>query len=311
LPDENIVNTRNFFLPQQMTDKTPIRVVLVDDHLQIHRIVQVTLGAISDIRLVGQGAAGQEGIDLCEQYQPDIAPMDVLMPVMDGIEATRVLHERLPEIKILVLSSFQDHENVYAMLREGVVGYLTKDSLAEDLADTIRATFQGKMVFSSEDGAHLVAPPQPAPVIESLEWIAAHRERRDPSQRQLFAAIATCGFPEAHHCVTALAICETFTWQAGFEWAGSLALGGGEMVNGAALVEAGGMTIRIRKALELAAEALAQGQAVPKAVEEMMATPVTHNWTYRLMGGLGWLQRAKHYGGLKQLRRKPYLTKTN
>jgi multimeric flavodoxin WrbA len=151
----------------------------------------------------------------------------------------------------------------------------------------------------------------PAPVIESLERIAAHRERRDPSQRQLFAAIANCGFPEAHHCATALAICETFAWQAGFEWAGSLALGGGEMVNGAALVEAGGMTIRIRKALELAAEALAQGQAVPKAVEEMMATPVIPNWTYRLMGGLGWLQRAKHYGALKQLRRKPYLTKTN
>jgi hypothetical protein len=66
LPDENIVNTRNFFLPQQMTDKNPIRVVLVDDHLQIHRIVQVTLGAISDIRLMGQGTARQEGIDLCE-----------------------------------------------------------------------------------------------------------------------------------------------------------------------------------------------------------------------------------------------------
>jgi NarL family two-component system response regulator LiaR len=145
-----------------MTDKNPIRVVLVDDHLQIHRIIQVTLGAISDIKLVGQGANGQEGIDLCEQYQPDIALMDVLMPVMDGIEATRVLHERLPEIKILVLSSFQDHESVYAMLRNGAVGYLTKDSLAEDLADTIRATFQGKMVFSSEVGAHLVASPQPA-----------------------------------------------------------------------------------------------------------------------------------------------------
>lgn len=110
----------------------------------------MTLGAISDIKLVGQGANGQEGIDLCEQYQPDIALMDVLMPVMDGIEATRVLHERLPEIKILVLSSFQDHESVYAMLRDGAVGYLTKDSLAEDLADTIRATFQGKMVFSAK-----------------------------------------------------------------------------------------------------------------------------------------------------------------
>jgi len=145
-----------------MTAENPIQVVLIDDHYQMHRIVQAILGETSDIKLVGQGANGQEGIALCEQYQPDIALMDVVMPVLDGIEATKVLHERLPEIKILVLSSFQDHESVYAMLRNGAVGYLTKGSLAEDLAETIRATFQGKMVFSGEVGAHLVAPPQPA-----------------------------------------------------------------------------------------------------------------------------------------------------
>jgi len=144
-----------------MTDKNPIRVVLVDDHAQIHRIVQVILGATTDIKLVGQGANGQEGMALCEQYRPDIALMDVVMPVMDGIEATKVLHERLPAIKVLVLSSYQDHESVYAMLRNGAVGYLIKSSLAQDLAETIRATFQGKMVFSSEVGAQLVSPPQP------------------------------------------------------------------------------------------------------------------------------------------------------
>jgi NarL family two-component system response regulator LiaR len=147
---------------QQVTSETPIRVVLIDDHAQMHRIVHVILGATTDIRLVAQGANGQEGIALCEQYQPDIALMDVVMPVMDGIEATKVLHERLPAIKILVLSSFQDHESVHAMLRNGAVGYLTKGSLAQDLAETIRATFQGKMVFSSEIGAQLVSPPQPA-----------------------------------------------------------------------------------------------------------------------------------------------------
>ncbi|HLD94697.1 MAG TPA: response regulator transcription factor [Anaerolineales bacterium] len=144
-----------------MTDQKPIRVVLVDDHAQMHRIVHAILGATTDIKLVGQGANGQEGIALCEQYQPDIALMDVVMPVMSGIEATKVLHERFPAIKILVLSSFQDHESVYAMLRNGAVGYLTKSSLAQDLAETIRATLQGKMVFSSEVGAQLVSPPQP------------------------------------------------------------------------------------------------------------------------------------------------------
>jgi NarL family two-component system response regulator LiaR len=145
-----------------MPDVKPIRVVLVDDHQQMHQIVRATLGATTDIKLVAQGANGQEGIALCEQHQPDVVLMDVVMPVMDGIEATKVLHERLPAIKVLVLSSFQDHESVYAMLRNGAVGYLIKSSLAQDLAGTIRSTVHGKMVFSSEIGAQLMSPPQPA-----------------------------------------------------------------------------------------------------------------------------------------------------
>lgn len=148
-------------MTQKKTEESPIRVVLVDDHLQMHKIVEGTLGATTDIKLVGQGANGEEGITLCEQYQPDIVLMDVVMPVLDGMEATKVLHERFPSIRILVLSSFHDHESVYAMLRNGAVGYLTKDSLAQDLAETIRATMQGKMVFSSEVGVELLLPPQP------------------------------------------------------------------------------------------------------------------------------------------------------
>jgi NarL family two-component system response regulator LiaR len=144
-----------------MTQENPIRIVLVDDHLQIHRTVQAILRATPDIRLVGQGANGREGIELCEHYRPDIVLMDVVMPVMDGIEATKALHELLPELKILVMSSFQDHESVHAMLQNGALGYITKGSLAEDLADTIRTTFQGKMVLSSEVGIHLVNPPVP------------------------------------------------------------------------------------------------------------------------------------------------------
>ena len=147
---------------EKTTTPSPIRVVLIDDHLQIHTVVQATLNSTPDFKLVGQGANGQDAIALCEQYKPDIVLMDVVMPIMDGIEATKILHEQFPDIKILVLSSFHDHESVYTMLRNGAVGYLTKDSLAKDLAETIRATFQGKMVFSSEIGAQLVSSPHPA-----------------------------------------------------------------------------------------------------------------------------------------------------
>lgn len=147
---------------QNMTNTNPIRVVLVDDHFQMHRIVQEILSETSDIKLVGQGANGQEGIELCAHYQPDIVLLDVIMPIMDGIEASKTLKERYPEIKVLVLSSFQDHESVHTMLRNGAVGYLTKNSLTEDLVETIHATFQDKMVFSKEVGIHLATPPQPS-----------------------------------------------------------------------------------------------------------------------------------------------------
>lgn len=147
-------------MSQNINESPSIRVVLIDDHMQIHKIVQATLSSTSDIKLVGQGANGQEGLDLCKQYRPDIALMDVVMPVMDGIEATKVLHERFPEIKILVLSSFHDHESVHAMLRNGAVGYLTKNTLAIDLVETIRTTFQGKMVFSPDIVEQLVSPPK-------------------------------------------------------------------------------------------------------------------------------------------------------
>jgi multimeric flavodoxin WrbA len=150
----------------------------------------------------------------------------------------------------------------------------------------------------------------PAPVIEALERISAYRQEVDPSQRQLFTAIANCGFPEAYQCDTALAMCEIFARQAGFEWAGSLALGGGEAVNGASLVEGGGKTIRMRQSLELAAEALVQGQAIPKAARDGLAKPILPHWLYRLTGWLRWRRWAERYQVKKSLKRQPYLAIT-
>ena len=144
-----------------MEPKRPVRVVLIDDHRHMHEIVAAILHTVGDIVLVGQGANGQEAIQLCEDLHPDLALMDVMMPVMDGIQATRILRERFPETKVLVLSSFQDHESVYAMLRSGAAGYITKSALAQDLVDTIRTTMQGKAVFSAEILARLIPENQP------------------------------------------------------------------------------------------------------------------------------------------------------
>jgi multimeric flavodoxin WrbA len=149
----------------------------------------------------------------------------------------------------------------------------------------------------------------PAPVIEALERIAAHRQERDSSHRQSFTAIANCGFPEADQCANALAICKTFAGQAGFEWAGSLALGAGEAIDGASLVEGGGKTIRMRQSLDLAAEALAQGQAIPATARDGLAKPLIPHWLYRLTGWLRWNRWARSYGASKMLKRQPYLVK--
>ena len=146
----------------------------------------------------------------------------------------------------------------------------------------------------------------PAPTIEALERIAAHRQDREGTRQQLFAAIANCGFPEASHNATALAICETFAQQAGFEWAGSLALGGGAGINGTPLVELGGRAIPLLKSLDLAAEALALGRAIPKAAQDILDKPAIPSWLYRLIGGFDWRQQAKSYGAQKLLRQRPY-----
>ena len=146
----------------------------------------------------------------------------------------------------------------------------------------------------------------PAPVTAVLEKISTHRKVNH--SHALFAAISNCGFPEAAHTDTALAICSEFARQNGFTWVGSLALGGGQgIVNGVPLNEMDGRAIPLKKSLELAAEALAAGQPIPQFARDLLAKPVIPNWMYILFGGYGWKQQAKQYGVKKIMKRKPYL----
>ncbi len=146
----------------------------------------------------------------------------------------------------------------------------------------------------------------PAPVTAALEKIAARRAGH--AARQRFAAVANCGFPEAAHNATALAICSEFAHQAGFTWAGGLALGGGEgLVHGTPLDEMDGRAIPIKKALGLAAAALAEGKPIPQAAHDLMAKPIIPGWLYQFFGDYGWRQQAKHYGVDKSIKRQPYV----
>jgi two-component system, NarL family, response regulator LiaR len=143
-----------------MESSKTIRVVLIDDHRHIHEAVTLILTAAEDIELVGQGSNGEDALQLCEQLRPDLILMDVVMPYMNGIEATRQIRERYPAVKILVLSSFQDDESVRVMLESGAAGYVLKSTLNADLLNAIRAIHANNLVFSSEIAATLLRAAQ-------------------------------------------------------------------------------------------------------------------------------------------------------
>jgi DNA-binding NarL/FixJ family response regulator len=137
--------------------------MLVDDHSQVHRGLSVLQDANTDLALVAHASNGKEAIELCEHEQPDVIIMDVVMPVMGGIEATQIIHTRYPQIKILALSSFQDQDSIQDMMRAGAVGYVLKNSSLAELANAIRAVHLGSSVFSGEITSALFQPKQDSP----------------------------------------------------------------------------------------------------------------------------------------------------
>lgn len=143
----------------------------------------------------------------------------------------------------------------------------------------------------------------PAPVIRALEKIASQPHEKTTR----FAAIANCGFPEAQHNQAMLAICAQFASEKGFAWQGGLSLGGGEgLVHGTPLNQLDGRAIPIRQALNMAAEALAQGMPIPQKAIQLLARPIVPAWLYRFLGTFGWEKAAKKYGRQNQLNHQPY-----
>ncbi|MCB0032520.1 MAG: response regulator transcription factor [Anaerolineales bacterium] len=143
----------------------PIHLLLVDDHRHIHQAVEIILGEAEDITLVGQASNGRDALLLCKQLRPHIILMDVVMPIMDGAEATKEILTHYPETKILVLSSYQDHESVHTMMHNGAIGYITKNALTHELIPTIRTAFNGNMVLSPEIAEKLLNQP----ILEKIE----------------------------------------------------------------------------------------------------------------------------------------------
>ena len=143
-------------------------------------------------------------------------------------------------------------------------------------------------------------------VTAALERIAAHRAERDATVRPRFAGIVNCGFPEAQHNDVALAICEQFAGCARMTWAGGLSMGGGGVVHGTPLAESGNVTSGIRRALELAADALAAGESVPDEAVSLLAQPAIPARLYTAVGNVGWYGTAWRQHTLRRLHDRPY-----
>jgi NarL family two-component system response regulator LiaR len=148
-----------------MQESKPIRVMIVDDHDMVRRGLSAFLKAKSDLQLVGEARNGREALAVCEQVQPDVVLMDLVMPEMSGADAARAIRERCPEVKVIALTSFQDKELVQEALRAGAISYLLKNVSANELADAIRAAHSGRSTLAPEAAQALVqsATQEPGP----------------------------------------------------------------------------------------------------------------------------------------------------
>ncbi len=120
------------------------RVLIVDDHAVVRQGLRTFLGMLPDIQVVGEAASGVEALAAHESSRPDVTLMDLVMPDMDGVEATRRIRAARPDAKIIVLTSFAEEDKIFPAIRAGAAGYLLKDVKPAELADTIRAVARGE-----------------------------------------------------------------------------------------------------------------------------------------------------------------------
>ncbi len=144
-----------------MNTSQVIRVMLVDDHNVVRSGLAAFLRAYDDLELVGEARNGRESLDLCHQKQPDVILMDLMMPEMDGIAATRAILADYPEIKIVAMTSFEDEELVQGVLAAGAISYLLKNVTADELAKAIRDAVSGRSTLSPEAARVLVQATRP------------------------------------------------------------------------------------------------------------------------------------------------------
>ncbi|MBO9391220.1 MAG: response regulator transcription factor [Roseiflexus sp.] len=161
-----------------------IRVLLVDDQTLIRQGIAMLLELEPDLEVVGAVGDGRAAIEAVERLRPDVVLMDVRMPEMDGVTATRELHRRFPDVGVIILTTFDDDEYIFEGLKAGARGYLLKDISSEEMAEAVRTVARGEALIQPSiarkvvaEFSRLAAGSPPAPERSPLKMPGALTER--------------------------------------------------------------------------------------------------------------------------------------
>jgi two-component system, NarL family, response regulator LiaR len=165
-----------------------IRILITDDHGVVRQGLRMFLSLDPDIHVVGEAENGQEALEMARELEPDVVLMDLLMPVMDGIKATRAIRSELPEVEVMALTSVLEGASVTRAVRAGAIGYLLKDADAEELHRAIRGAAEGRVQLAPEAAARLmreVSAPENPEALTERETEVLKLVARGKSNRQI------------------------------------------------------------------------------------------------------------------------------
>lgn len=147
-----------------------VRILIVDDHSVVRQGLKMFLGLDQELEVVGEAANGAEALRMVEKLQPNVILMDLMMPVMDGIAATQEIRRRWPDVEVIALTSVLEDASVVGAVRAGAIGYLLKDTQADELCRAIKAAAAGQVQLSPQAAARLMrevrAPENPEALTE-------------------------------------------------------------------------------------------------------------------------------------------------
>ncbi len=134
----------------------PIRVILADDHPLVRQGIRLFLEEVDDVVVVAEAADGTEAMRLVEEHRPDVAILDIQMPGLSGIEATRQIKARFPQVRVLILTAYDEEPYVLALLQAGASGYLLKSADADEIVRAVRSVHVGESALSPQAAARVV-----------------------------------------------------------------------------------------------------------------------------------------------------------